>query len=250
MNAICLVIGLAVLGLAGRVEAQVGSGVRERFQLGGVVFPVPEGDFLFASMKTRRVDTKTDQGDPGWVTFADVFHAQVDDRKLRAGIVASALLGTDIFWQDEPCKRPGDVLFRSDLSKRAFHQNCLLVFAMRPSALKAHPFAWSWLASKRVEIPGDMLIVASVTRFDRFNFASAEYLFNPATAGCSDQRQGKTSIDKRFIDSVIAWGKFAQRWLDETVVRRPPPAGQPITIYQCAVPKPEAPRPADKRGLS
>jgi hypothetical protein len=249
MRVIGFLTFLGILAFAEGADAQVGSGVRERFLLSGVVFPVPEGDFLFASMKTRRVATKTGQGDPGYTTLADVFHAQIDNRKLRAGIIASALMGSDIHWQDEPCKSPGDVLYRLDLSKRSFHQNCLLVYAMKSSSIQAHSFAASWLANRRIEIPGGMLIVASITRFDRFNFASAEYLFNPASAGCIE-RQATTSIDKRFIDSVIEWGKFAQRWLDETVARRPAPAGQPNRIYRCGATEHDAPPPADKNRVS
>jgi hypothetical protein len=244
-----ILTGLGMLCFAATANAQIGSVIRERFVLSKVAFPVPEGDFVFAAMKTRRVATKTDGGDPGYTTFADVFHAQIDGRKLRAGLVASALMGSDIHWQDEPCKRPGDVLFRSDLSKRSYHQNCLLVYAMKSSSLRAHAFASAWLASKKVEVPGDVLIVASITRFDRFNFAAAEYLFNPAAVGCSSQGP-TTSIDKRFIDSVIEWGKFAQRWLDETVATRPPPPAQPSRIYRCSASEHEVPPPAGKNRVS
>ena len=249
MRVIRFLIGLGILGVAAGADAQVGSAIKEKFLLSAVLFPVPEGDFLFAAMKTRRVATKTESGDPGYTTLADVFHAQIDDRRLRAGIVASALMGSDIHWQDEPCKNPGDVLFRLDLSKRSYHQNCLLVYAMKPSSLRAHSFAASWLANRKIEIPGEVLIVASITRFDRFNFGAAEYLFNPAPVGCIEM-QATTSIDKRFIDSVIEWGKFAQRWLDDTVARRPPPAGQPPRIYRCTAPTREVPPPADRNRIS
>ena len=221
----------AIFALSQPAAGAIGHTYIGSFQLSGVVFPLPEGEFTLAAITTHRGHVI---GAPvRGALFATVFLARIDGRKLSDAVIATAVV--QLYWDqlviDEPCKLE-NAIFRLDLSERSFHQNCLLVGVIKPPSEEATLVkdAHRWLAKQGVQIPRDPLFMAWVTRFDRFHYAQAQYLFNATTCGATPPAPSQTGEAtklgdeiKRHVDSVVEWGKFAQGWLNETIDGRSPP---------------------------
>src|SRR5207245_8359301 len=129
--------------------------------------------------------------------------------------------------------------------------NCLLVdhvlgmFSPRSQGIWKD--AAAWLREQQVQLPVPVLIMANVTRTERWQLVTASYAFNPRMYGCdaprarswADSPWNKKSIDAdaqrvRFVESVTGWGKVVQQHFNELVARRPSAPEKAPKISACA----------------
>lgn len=243
--------------------APTGTTARGSFVIAGKVVPLPEGEFVLAATKVREA-TPTEAGRPVHrPKIVDVFLAQMEGRRIRAVVVAYTLLeagsgATQDSWVDQSCK-PADTLFQLDLTEgRPDRANCLLVNhfvnTMSSSATGIYADAVAWLAQRGMESPVAVLIDAQITYIEgNEKLLMARYAFNPEAFKCDSPRSPswaespwhRSAIEKdpekvRFVESVVEWGKSAQRQVTDAMEgqRAPVPApGQltpSIAIYRCA----------------
>jgi hypothetical protein len=235
--------------------APIGTTVSGSFDLGGRLIPLPEGDYVLAARTVSEpamLDGSISMRRPKIVR---VMLVQVQPPRLRAAVLASAALldgaSYRFTWSGQPCKKE-DTLYRADLTgSHGEDENCLLVdhalgtFGPRSQGIWKE--AANWLAEHNVQLPVPVLIVASVTRNQQWQHVAAAYAFNPRMYGCdaprsrtwADSPWHKKAIDAdpqraRFVESVTAWGKVAQRHLDDLVAGRPPATDARPAIHSCA----------------
>jgi hypothetical protein len=221
------------------------------FDLAGKTIPLPEGKFALAAAAVTQPAMLDGSIDTPRAKLARVVLVQTRPPRLRAAVVASAVLdpGTHrITWGNDLCKKE-DALFRADAG--GDNANCLLIDhqlgTFSPQSRRGvFKEAANWLATQQVELPVGVLISATLTRTENWQLISASYAFNPRLYGCASPRslswaqspwhKSKLAEDPqrvRFVESVTAFGKVAQTHFDELVAGRPSTVSLPA-IYSCA----------------
>ena len=236
------------------LTAPIGTAVIGSFALADKLIPLPEGSYLLAA---RAIEQSTMMGS-GDVTkrpsVARVLLVQIKPPRLRAAVYASVSLKPATYrynWVGNPCKRD-DTLYRGDLSAAVGSEsdNCLQVdyvlgtFGSRSQGIWKDTSAW--LIEQQVQVPVPPLIVAHVTRTERWQLVSATYAFNPRMHGCevprstsrADSPWSKKSLADdpervRFVDSVVEFGKAMQQHFDDLVTGRPSSIDKVPSIYRC-----------------
>lgn len=234
--------------------APLGTTVSGTFDLAGRPIPLPEGNFVLAARSVTQPPMIGGDISKPRAKIAHVMLVQIEPPRLRAAVLASAVLieGSSyrFHWSGQPCRKE-DVLYRADLTgSRGEDENCLLVdhavgnFGPRAQGLWKETA--TWLAEHNVELPVPVLITASVTRNHRWQHVAATYAFNPRMYGCGGPRSrswaespwhrsrvGEDAAKVRFVESVTAWGKGVQAGFDELIAGRPP-AYERSRIERCA----------------
>ena len=215
----------------------VGSVVQGSFVLVNKVIPLPEGEFVLLAVQVR--DAKFGSGDFARQEhrLVDVALGQMVDRRLRAGVVGTALLAERagrFEWRDEPCKRD-DTLFKLNsvpFMKRNYSQNCLLVNhsinSLSQSASGVYEKTAAWIKDQGGTTPIPTMLQASITRIELADFLQVHYGFNPDAYGCGGttssswvtsawhkSRIGKDAEKARFVEGIIEFGKAMQVRVNE-----------------------------------
>ena len=231
--------------------APIGTVVSGSFELGGRVFPLPEGSFQLAA---RSIHESASSAGGMYIPRPKVGHVvvvQIRPPRLIAAVHARAALRPESHrfnWSGQPCIKE-DTLFRADLSGgHGENENCLLVdhmILMGPKAQGIWKDAATWLTEQKVQVP-TQVITAHVTRFQQSRLVAASYAFNPRMYGCNapqsqswaDSPWNKKNVDGdpqrvRFVDSVTAWGKVVQTHLDALIEGRESKVVSGAPIYSC-----------------
>jgi hypothetical protein len=244
----------AAVAQGGSVELPpVGSAFAGTFNLGGRAIPLPEGQFVVTA--ARIDDSRLLGGDLSKPRsrLARALLVQTDARKLRAAVWASVALKPPSFrfeWVSQPCRKP-DTLFRADLSASMSTdgENCLLVDHVVANFTTKSQGMWKdtadWLAQQSIQVPVPVLIVATVTRMEGWQLASASYAFNPEVFGCDARRYrawaespwhrkriNEDAEKVRFVESVTAWGKGVQAQFQQLFAGGPAAIEQ-VRIHEC-----------------
>lgn len=214
----------------------VGTKVSGSFVLVNRLIPLPEGEFSLVAAGVH--DSKLVYGDFAGQQnkLADVALGQMADGKLRAAVVATALLAQGRArqeWTDEPCKR-ADTLFKRDsvpFMKRNYSQNCLMVNhvvnTLGPKATGMYAQAAAWIKDQGGETPIPTVIQVSITRIEVADYLAVHYAFNPDAYGCAPassswttsewhkSRVGRDPERNRFVSGVIDFGKAMQVVVNE-----------------------------------
>jgi hypothetical protein len=158
------------------------------FTLAGKVVPLPIGKFTLAAaweQGTRNQPSGNMLTTPS--NIAEVVLVQTEGRNLRAVIWARANVDTArTRWTDEPCKR-NDMLFKLDRTKSFnYFQDCVTVnhrvgFLRNPDARWAP--VHEMLTSQGVVLPVAIVMDASLTRIEQFQYLAVSYWINPAAFG-------------------------------------------------------------------
>lgn len=218
----------------------VGTKVRDKIILVDKTVPLPEGEFVLAATSVSDATHVKGEWIRQRVQLVTVYLAQLEGEQLRAEVLATTVLDprfTYSKWEDEPCTR-GDTLFRLDLTRNpGYQQNCLLVnhvtniYTRQPPGIYSD--AYGWLQQRGARLPVDVVIQASVTRIEVGERLSVTHRFNPAAFGCDVGRNPtwatsawhpKTLANdaqrKQFVDSVVAWAKAVQSFVDQEIGAR------------------------------
>ena len=236
--------------------APLGTVVSGSFDLAGKSIPLPAGNFVLAATTV----TETGPGFDGSISnprpkVARVLLVQIEPPRLRAAVMARAVLKTESYrytWAGNPCKKE-DTLYRADLARSVGEEseNCLLVDhvigAFNPRSQGIWKDAAAWLGEQQVQLPVPVLIMANVSRTERWQLVAASYAFNPRMYGCdaprsrswADSPWNKKSIDGdpqrvRFVESVVGYGKAMQQHFDALVAGRQSTIEKAPSIYSCA----------------
>jgi hypothetical protein len=250
-----LVLHTSALNAAENLDAApIGTAVTGSFLLGGKLIPLPEGSYRLAA---KGIEQPVMMGS-GDVTkrpsIARVLLVQIKPPRLRAAVYASVSLTPTSYrynWVGNPCKKE-DTLYRGDLSSTVDSEsdNCLQVDYVLGSFSPRSQGIWkdasAWLTEQQVQVPVPPLIVAQVTRTERWQLVSAVYAFNPRMHGCevprttsrADSPWNKKSLADdpervRFVDSVIEFGKAMQQHFDNLLTGRPSSIDKVPSIYHC-----------------
>ena len=235
--------------------APLGTVVSGSFDLAGKLIPLPAGNFALAAATVSEPPMLEGDISKPRAKIARVLLVQIEPPRLRAAVVASAVLNPGTYrmtWVGNPCKRD-DTLYRADLSGSVGSEsdNCLLVDHTLGRFSPRSPGIWkdaaTWLREQRVELPVAVLIAANVTRSERWQLVTASYAFNPRMYGCDAPRARtwaespwhRKAVDGdpqrvRFVESVVGYGKAMQQHFDALVADRQSTIEKAPTIYSCA----------------
>jgi len=234
--------------------APLGTVVSGSFDLAGKSIPLPAGNFVLAATTVNEPPMQEGDISKPRPKVARVVLVQIEPPRLRAAVVATAALTPTSFrfnWMSQACKKE-DTLYRADLTGgHGENENCLLVDHALANLGPRSQGVWkdtaAWLADQKVQVPVPVLILANVTRSQRWQLVTASYAFNPRMYGCdaprsrswADSPWNKKSIDAdaqrvRFVESVTGWGKVVQQHFNELVAGRPSAIEKAPMIYSCA----------------
>jgi hypothetical protein len=234
----------------------LGAAFSGAFNLGGRSIPLPEGEFVVTS--ARIDDARLGEGDVSKprARLARAFLVQIQPPKVRAAVWATVALKPPSYrfeWVTRACQKE-NTLFRADLSAGtgSDSENCLLVDHRVANFVAKSEGMWQeargWLREQQnIQLPVPVLIVASVTRMERWQLVSASYGFNPEAYGCDERRYrpwaespwhiSRIAADPekvRFVESVTAWGRQMQEQFNQLVTGGQPTAHGTSRIHQCA----------------
>jgi len=233
--------------------APLGTVVSGSFDLAGKLIPLPAGNFALAAATVSEPPMLEGDISKPRAKIARVVLVQIEPPRLRAAVVATAALTPTSFrfnWMSQACKKE-DTLYRADLTGgHGENENCLLVDHALANFGPRSQGVWkdtaAWLADQKVQVPVPVLILANVTRSQRWQLVTASYAFNPRMYGCDAPRSrswaespwNKKSIDAdaqrvRFVQSVTGWGKVVQQHFNELVAGRQSAVEKAPEIYSC-----------------
>ena len=111
--------------------APLGTVVSGSFDLAGKLIPLPAGNFALAAATVSEPPMLEGDISKPRAKIARVVLVQIEPPRLRAAVVASAVLNPGTYrmtWVGNPCKKD-DTLYRADLSGSVGSEsdNCLLV---------------------------------------------------------------------------------------------------------------------------
>ena len=194
-----------------------GTVARGQFILVNRVVPLPEGEFTLVTADFR--DSRFTGGNftRSPHRLVTVVLGQMGDGKLRAAVIATAVLtyggGRGRSWVVEPCKDDKVVLYRLNrvpFMKSTYEQNCLVVNrvarGLGSNSTGAFAALRDWTREQGGQVPIQMRLDATVTRIAQVEYLVAHYLFNPAAYGCD----ASNLQSEAFANGVIELGKALQ----------------------------------------
>jgi hypothetical protein len=211
---LCVMLSWSAAASAASLHEQhVGTPVAKQFQLGPIVYALPEGQWVLAAKHE-------------WTgTMANVLQGMrfggVVLFELRGGRVARAVwawtniepvIGTRGWTpNNDPCKPRDGILLHRDLSKNYQDQYCFQISRGGPFMANAKNWlrdARQWLADNRVEVPGALLYV-HFAKIDLSFQSHAYYYFNPELEGMASSVESLTKWADEMAPGVLAG--FASR---------------------------------------
>lgn len=179
----CLLLAGSLSVIADPVK---GESVRSRVEVGGMMVPLPAGEWTVVADQTGVTAIDGMLNGPRWKALYLVQH-DLDRRFLGSVYVRASTSSARVTsWNDGLCDRK-DTLYRDTLDGTIKSPNCLLInhLVRYQQAVPRAEFdkqVWEWLQKERIQLPQTSLQVQS--RFYRFgDFLFVNYSLNPELAG-------------------------------------------------------------------